>query len=124
MTKFSEDLNKFIFGDSEIDLVSFAGDGVRLNFNDQDGKPMAVLDFQGVEYILIESNHMQNVISSISVFDSVDELLRFSPAKIFCQSKNAELLTNKNLSAAYIRPISGFEAVILFTEGNVLSPSP
>jgi hypothetical protein len=105
------------FGDCEVDLISFSGNNMRLNVVDDYYNRSIVVEFMDTSYFAAETNCMQNVIAKISIFTELNDLHKDNLARRFVENRKIEIEKEKpSAFIAYVQPIAGFEAIILFND--------
>jgi hypothetical protein len=72
--------------------------------------------FRSFGHLLFETDHFQNVIDSVWLFESFDELKNDSNVRAFLKKMDISTLDTKGLKFAYIKPIAGGEALISFQD--------
>ncbi|NTI46634.1 hypothetical protein [Rhizobium rhizogenes] len=107
------------FADCEIRTIGFDHPNLLLKLFDSTEVDFYALSFADVSFCLFESDHLQNVISELSIFDSLDKARNDPAFEEFISAKNiaGELVRIiGNYQVCYIRPITGGDMVIVFSE--------
>jgi hypothetical protein len=99
-------------GDCEIRSISFMDDSAYLKFFDPQEVSYFTIVFHKVIHLGFETNHTQNVIDSIVIFNSEPEIDRKLVPARFLEALPNNIPASAKL--AYIRPIAGGEAFIIF----------
>ena len=104
-------------GDCEIHSISFTKDAVHLRLFDSFEVDYFTLVFRGLRYMIFETNHFQNVLESLTIFDNWQErknehasqwLDKVSPSLVESDLGNGKI--------AYFQPTAGGETLIVFEE--------
>lgn len=103
------------FGDCEIRSISFMDRSAYLRFFDPVKTTYFTVVFRSFSNLLFETNHFQNVIDSVQVFDTIEDLKNDRTASAFLSKVDQATLETKGLKFAYIKPIAGGETFISFT---------
>jgi hypothetical protein len=107
------------FGDCEIHSISFMNRSVYLKFFDPVETTFFTLIFHSFGNLLFETNHFQNVIDSVYLYNSLDEAKSDPAALAFLTKIDPATLDADGLKFAYIRPIAGGETFISFKSVEV-----
>ncbi|KQY62741.1 hypothetical protein ASD52_36425 [Ensifer sp. Root142] len=113
------DLNKSLFADCEIRTLAFDYPNLTLKLFDSTEVDFYKLVFHNVEFFIFESDHLQNVISAMQVFDNLKDALLDSAFANYARQRKLEEELSKligNHRICYIRPITGGDMVIVFAE--------
>ena len=100
------------FGDCEIRSISFTERSVYLKFFDPIKTSFFTLIFHSFGNLLFETNHFQNVIDSVHLYNSLDEAKSDPAASAFLAKIDPATLDADGLKFAYIQPIAGGETFI------------
>lgn len=102
------------FGDCEIHSISFMNRSAYFKFFDPIKTTFFTLIFHSFENLLFETNHFQNVIDSVHLYNSLDEAKNDPTALAFLTKIDPATLSADGLKFAYIHPIAGGETFISF----------
>jgi hypothetical protein len=108
------------FGDCEIHAISFLNGSVHFNIFDPRETAFITLVFHSVDALLFATNHTQNVIETVRLFDNLDAL-KSAPDAFGFFKKIGPSYSNSYLPLkfAYIVPITGGETLISFTDFTI-----
>jgi hypothetical protein len=102
-------------GDCEIREISFTHPDVSLRIFDPFNSSFLTLLFRSVGVMLFETNHVQNVIGSIFLFDSLDEAMTDPlTAPFLTKIAPVELEIEAASKFVHVRPITGGDTIISF----------
>lgn len=107
------------FEDCEIRTISFDMPNVTINLFDPEEVNYHRLDFKNVEFLIFETNHVQNVVSKIFLFNGLDEALRYPPLASFLQQRKlVDVIEEQigNYKICYIEPVAGGDCVMIYLE--------
>jgi hypothetical protein len=107
------------FPDCEIRTLAFDYPSLVLKLFDPTEMTYHTLAFRDVVFCVFESDHLQNVVSALQVFDSLTEALRDHAFSNYLQMRNIDENLRKNIGnnrICYIRPITGGDLIIIFRE--------
>jgi len=107
-------LSNYNFGDCEIRSISFSDDCATIRIFDPTESRFIEIEFQKLYFLRFETSHWQNVIDSIVLFDSILSLDKSPVTGIFLYSLPDSMPDDAR--AAYVRPITGGECLILFQD--------
>jgi hypothetical protein len=111
----SRQLSERNFGDGEIREISFLHPNVSLKIFNPTDSTFCTLLFRSVGVMLFETNHVQNVIDSIVLFDGLSTAMADESAAAFLKKVTPTDLANAAGSKfVHIRPITGGETIISF----------
>jgi hypothetical protein len=102
------------FGDCEIRTISFMNGSAYLKFFDPVETTFFTLIIHAFGNLLFETNHFQNVIDSVHLYNSLDEAKSDPAALAFLTKIDPAMLDADGLKFAYIQPIAGGETFISF----------
>jgi hypothetical protein len=106
-------------GDCEIRSISFKDDDAYLKlFDPQDGSFFTIA-FYKLVYLAFETAHAQNVIDSIIIFKSANDIDANSVPQNLIDALPKNITAQSKL--AYIRPITGGESLFVFEEFAIQS---
>ena len=107
------------FGDCEITAVGFEHPNVIVKIYDRNEADFYATIFSGVEYVLLESNHVQNVVSFLHVFESARDGLENEEFADWLRERGLsgeiERLTG-NHRICFLSPIAGAQVLIIYEE--------
>jgi hypothetical protein len=105
------------FGDCEIHAISFLNGSVYFNIFDPYETAFITLVFHSVDTLLFATNHTQNVIETVRLFDDLDAS-RSDPDAFgfFKKMEPSHSGLGPPLKFAYIVPVTGGETLISFTD--------
>ncbi|MGB6965156.1 MAG: hypothetical protein WBD90_11880 [Xanthobacteraceae bacterium] len=108
------------FGDCEIPAISFLNGSAYFNIFDPYETAFITLVFHSVGTLLFATNHTQNVIETVRLFDDLDAL-RSDPDAFgfFKKMEPSHLSSGPPRKFAYITPITGGETLISFTDVTI-----
>ncbi|HEY6258163.1 MAG TPA: hypothetical protein VIY51_20470 [Xanthobacteraceae bacterium] len=103
-------------GDCEIHSISFTKDTVHLRLFDPFDFNYFTIVLHGLRYMLFETNHFQNVLSSIAIFDSWADLKKDPAAAQWLEKLSPSIPEADIIGAkiAYFQPTAGGETLIIF----------
>lgn len=105
------------FGDCELTAVAFDHPDIVVKLFDPSNGAVYSATFSAVSYVLMETNHMQNVVSYIHVFDNVGDALRAPDFAAWLEQRDllstiGQIAGNHRL--CYVQPIAGADMLIVF----------
>ena len=105
------------FGDCEIQAITFLNGSAYLKIFDPHETAFFTLVFHSVGILLFATNHTQNVIDTVRLFDNLDALRSDPDAFGFFQRMDhPHSRENSSMRFAYIVPVAGGETLISFTD--------
>jgi hypothetical protein len=106
------------WGDCEIHSISFMNGSAYFKIFDSFETVFFTIVFHSVAYLLFETNHYQNVLASIKIFKTFEDMKKEPFAVEFLKkiekADQSILETDKGLKFAYMQPIAGGETIISF----------
>ncbi len=108
------------FGDCEIPAISFLNGSAYFNIFDPYETAFITLVFHSVGTLLFATNHTQNGIETVRLFDDLDAL-RSDPDAFgfFKKMEPSHSSSGPPREFAYITPITGGETLISFTDVTI-----
>ena len=104
-------------GDCEIKSISFMDESVSFRLFDPANTHYFTITFHSIGHLIFETSHVQNVIDSIEIFDSTEQVVQQLDRIQFLRRIDAEILRSASTRAmkfAYIQPITGGETFLSF----------
>ncbi|MGA1805253.1 hypothetical protein [Rhizobium sp. HT1-10] len=109
------------FADFEIRTIGFDHPDLLLKLFDSTEVNFYALTFLDVAFCIFETDHLQNVISELSVFENISLARNDLAFEKFVRSRS---LTDDlerivgNYQVCYIRPITGGDMIVIFSDCN------
>ena len=104
--------------DCEIHSISFTENAVHLRLFDSSEVDYLTIVFRGLRHMIFETNHYQNVLSSLAIFDTWDDMKKDPAASQWLEKLSPSALGSGvgNAKIAYFQPTAGGETLIVFEE--------
>jgi len=105
-------------GDCEIQKLEFGFEKLTISIFDREKSINYKINLSSVTYVVFESNHLQNVIETIHMFENFEEALKFNSFLLFSSRfdiSNQIIEEDRFLEIIYICPITGGEIVAFFS---------
>lgn len=110
------------FEDCEIRSISFDHPNVIVKLFDSFEVNYYTLKFSGAEFVLFESDHVQNVMSRIFSFQNVDEAIKQRDFLKFASDRGIlEAIRNRfgNYKICYFYPVTSGDMVICYSQLDI-----
>jgi hypothetical protein len=107
------------FADCEIRTLAFDYPSLLLKLFDPTEMTYHCLAFRNVIFCVFESDHLQNVVSSLDFFDSLQDAVKDYAFSNYVKQRNLEDEIRKTIGnhrLCYIRPITGGDMIVIFEE--------
>lgn len=111
-------------GDCQIKSISFKDNSVSFRLFDSFDTSYFTVTFHSMGHLIFETGHAQNVIESIEIFDSVEQIMQQLDRIPFLKNIDAEIFRSASadtMKFAYIRPITGGETFLSFKSVEIES---
>jgi hypothetical protein len=110
-------------GDCEIHSISFSKEAAHFRLFDPHDTTFFTIVFNGVKHLRFETNHTQNVIDSMKIFDGIEEALKDAAVSRWLARFDSfgTNLPDKIAKVAHIRPIAGGETLVVFSHLEINS---